>query len=78
MFNLYNSHYIEDMCSYYHVLKITQKKLFLWFQNVEVVERTEDERSIDDLVQFINGNDSGNVISLTLNTLFIYSIIYCL
>ncbi|WJX71288.1 hypothetical protein P8452_55296 [Trifolium repens] len=27
-------------------------------KNVEVVERTEDERSIDDLVQFINGKDS--------------------
>lgn len=30
------------------------------FQNVEVEEERVDERSVDDLLSFINGEDGGN------------------
>ena len=31
------------------------------FQNVEVEEEHVDERSVDDLLSFINGNDGGKL-----------------
>ena len=31
------------------------------FQNVEVEEEHVDERSVDDLLSFINGNDAGKL-----------------
>ena len=40
------------------------------FQNVEVEEEHADERSVDDLLSFINGNDEGKAfISLLLLSL---------
>ena len=35
------------------------KCVFLVFQNVEVEEERVDERSVDDLLSFINGEDGG-------------------
>lgn len=37
------------------------------FQNAEIEDEHADERSVDDLLSFINGNDGGN---LTISVVF--------
>jgi hypothetical protein len=49
------------------------KRIFLVFQDVE---RPEDVRPIDDLLQYINAKDCGNILCLRVPFLFIQS--YCL
>ena len=38
---------------------LNKNKSVCMFQNVEVEEEHVDERSVDDLLSFINGNDGG-------------------
>lgn len=45
------------------------------FQNVEVEEEHVDERSVDDLLSFINGNDGGN---LSISFLFFVYLMFIL
>jgi hypothetical protein len=71
---LYNSIDIEDMFLLQCFTNYT--KIFLVFQDVE---RLEDCRPIDDLLQYINAKDGGNILYLPpflFNSMFIiYSII---
>jgi hypothetical protein len=71
---LYNSIDIEDMFLLQCFTNYT--KIFLVFQDVE---RLEDVRPIDDLLQYINAKDGGNILYLPpflFNSMFIiYSMI---
>ena len=54
MFSCISSHVLN--C---RLLNLIRKLIPCIFQNVEVEEEHVDERSVDDLLSFINGNDGG-------------------
>jgi hypothetical protein len=46
------------------------------FQNVEVEEEHVDERSVDDLLSFINGNDRG-ILSVSVLIFVYFILLFC-
>jgi hypothetical protein len=46
------------------------------FQNVEVEEEHVDERSVDDLLSFINGNDRG-ILSVSVLIFLYFILLFC-